>query len=60
VSKHQDKPAIVWDEIQKRFKAYLNIEGQRSLLGSFQSVEDAAMARTQAAWLYVEQFANIP
>jgi len=52
-------PDIVWNEINKRFDAYLLMDGRRSHLGSFQTPEDAAMARTQAAWLYVEQFAPL-
>jgi hypothetical protein len=55
-----DNQVIVWDEIQKRFRAYLTVDGRHSCLGSFRTVDDAAMARTQAAWLYIEQFAANP
>jgi hypothetical protein len=55
-----DQPIIVWDEIEKRFKAFLTMNSRHVYLGSFQSLDDAAMARTSAAWLYVEQFANQP
>jgi hypothetical protein len=59
MSVKDDLPDIVWNEINKRFDAYLLMDGRRSHLGSFQTLEDAAMARTQAAWLYVEQFAPL-
>ena len=59
MSAKNDFHDIVWNEINRRFDAYLLMNGKRSHLGSFQTLEDAAMARTQAAWLYVEQFAII-
>jgi hypothetical protein len=59
MSVKNDPSNIVWNEIDRRFDAYLLMNGRRSHLGSFQTPEDAAMARTQAAWLYVEQFAPL-
>lgn len=53
-----EQPDIVWDEIKKRFKAYLFMHGQRQFLGYFQNPEDAAMARKQSAHLYIQEFAN--
>ena len=53
-----DYPNIVWDEVHKRFRAYLTMRGDRTLLGYFQSPEDAAMARRQAAQDYVQSFVN--
>jgi hypothetical protein len=53
-----EQPNIAWDEIKKRFNAFLTMNGRRVYLGSFRSVDDAAMSRTSAAWLYIEQFAN--
>jgi hypothetical protein len=49
---------IVWDEIKKRFRAYLHINGERRFLGYFQSLEDAAISRRQQAYLYVQEFLN--
>jgi hypothetical protein len=49
---------IVWDEIKKRFKAYLFMDGERKFLGYFQTPEDAAMGRRQQAYLYIQEFLN--
>ena len=53
-----EQPNIIWDEVKKRFKAYLTMNGERTLLGHFHSPEDAAMARTQSAQHYVQSFVN--
>jgi hypothetical protein len=50
--------SIVWDEIKKRFRAYLLIDGERRFLGYFQSLEDAATSRRQQAYLYIQEFLN--
>jgi hypothetical protein len=60
VTDNYDDPVIDWDYVEHRFRAYLTMNGQRSYLGSFQSLEDAFTARTQAAWNYVYQFTNNP
>lgn len=50
--------SIVWDEIKKRFRAYLLIDGERRFLGYFQSLEDAETSRRQQAYLYIQEFLN--
>jgi len=49
---------FVWDEIKKRYRAYLQINGERRFLGYFQSLEDAATSRRQQAYLYIQEFLN--
>ena len=49
---------IVWDEIKKRFKAYLFMDGELKFLCYFQTPEDAAMGRRQQAYLYIQEFLN--
>ena len=53
-----NEPDIVWDEIKKRFRAYLLMDGERRFLGYFQSLEDAATSRRQQAYLYIQEFLN--
>lgn len=53
-----EEPNIVWDQVKKRFRAYLTMHGERTLLGYFQSPEDAAIARTQSAQHYIQCFLN--
>jgi hypothetical protein len=49
---------IVWDEIKKRYRAYLFMDGEQKFLGYFQTPEDAAMGRRQQAYLYIQEFLN--
>ena len=51
-----EEPNIAGDQVKKRFRAYLTMHGERTLLGYFQSAEDAAIARTQSAQHYVQCF----
>ena len=53
-----DQPDIIWDEIEKKYRAYLFMNGRHQFLGYFQSFDDACMARTQSAWCFVEEFAK--
>ena len=53
-----DHPDIVWDPIKKRFNAHLLMDGEHVYIGSFQSLEDAAQARTASAWAFIASFAN--
>lgn len=53
-----DHPDIVWDPIKKRFNAHLLMDGEHVYIGSFQSLEDAAQARTASAWAFIACFAN--
>jgi len=52
-----DCPDIAWDQIKKRFKAYLLMHGDYQFLGYFQTPQDAYQARTASAWLHVQDFA---
>ena len=53
-----DQPDIVWDEIEKRYSAYLTLQKVRHWLGFFQNIEDAQKARTQQAFLFIQEFKN--
>jgi len=53
-----DTDDIVWDSIKKRYRAYLNMHGDRQFLGYFQTPEDGYKARTASAWLHVYDFAD--
>lgn len=53
-----EQPDIVWDQVKKRFRAYLTQHGKRQFLGYFQTPEDAAMARKQSAHIHVDSFAH--
>ena len=53
-----ERSDILWNSIKKRFDAYLLMNGEHVYIGSFQSVEDAAQARTASAWAFISLFAD--